>query len=278
MPMNVFEKVIADYAAMGGGLLSLTPMVGEVFLDKLLLERLSIIESYPNVGPVTVTTNAAMAGNFDDADLQMVLPRFQKIQISVYGIDDEEYQAMTKKNTYQKMISGIHKILRYATGDVLLAFRFLKDRTQADIDGWLDENVRAYTEKQFRFGSPLNEYSNWGLFGQDQSLPFSAKWRTLPEGPKTQCLIPLLAMQIYVNGDVSYCAAADFDKSVDLQLGNVMNDSLLNLYNSENAKKLWNWKEHGTPSFCRKCTFHQPMSMLQEWPWFFDRPLDLMGG
>jgi radical SAM protein with 4Fe4S-binding SPASM domain len=278
MPMNVFEKVLADYSAMGGGLMSLTPMVGELFLDKQLVKRLRLIEGYPNIGPVTATTNAVMASNFDDEELELILRRLGKVQISIYGIDDEEYQAMTLKNTYKKMIGGIHKILRYASGDVVLAFRFLKDRSESDIECWLDENIRVHTDGKFRVGLAFNTYSNWGLFESTQKLPFAAKWSSLPEGAKTQCIIPLLAMQIYANGDVSYCACSDFDSSVELRLGNVMNDSLLDLYNSNKARKLWRWDKHGVPSFCQKCTFHQPMSKLEEWPWFFDRPLDLIGG
>ena len=61
MPMEVFEKVVADYGAIGGGQVTLTPMVGEVFLDKRLAERLRILRPHRSVTRVSAISNATMA-------------------------------------------------------------------------------------------------------------------------------------------------------------------------------------------------------------------------
>ena len=40
MTMEVFKKAVEDYVNLGGGYLSLTPLVGEVLLDPYLIDRL----------------------------------------------------------------------------------------------------------------------------------------------------------------------------------------------------------------------------------------------
>ena len=60
MALEVFRETIRQYEDMGGGGLSLTPMVGDVFLDRALPERLEIIAAKRNVvRRLSVTTNAA---------------------------------------------------------------------------------------------------------------------------------------------------------------------------------------------------------------------------
>ena len=60
MSTSLFEKVVDDYARIGGGPVSLTPMVGEVFLDKRLRERLTYLRGTPSITKVSTITNATM--------------------------------------------------------------------------------------------------------------------------------------------------------------------------------------------------------------------------
>ena len=87
MATDIFEKAVRDYADVGGGFLSLTPLVGDAFLDRNLIERLRFLESVPQIRELGVTTNAAMAHRFDDRDLRYVVGRFGKLSISIYGVD-----------------------------------------------------------------------------------------------------------------------------------------------------------------------------------------------
>ena len=57
MAMDLFEKAIRDYQEIGGGPVSLTPLVGEAFLDKHLLRRLRFMKQAPSITKVSVTTN-----------------------------------------------------------------------------------------------------------------------------------------------------------------------------------------------------------------------------
>jgi hypothetical protein len=131
--MAVFEKAIRDYVELGGGYVSLTPLVGDIFLDRDLVKRLRFLESVPEITGVGVTTNAAMAHRFSDKELAYIIGRFDRLSISVYGVDKEEYVAMTQRPTYDQMLNGIRRVVLASKNPVMLQFRLLKNRTQASI-------------------------------------------------------------------------------------------------------------------------------------------------
>lgn len=281
MPMDMFQAVLDQYVEMGGGNLSLTPMVGDIFMDKLLLDRLQLIERYrPSIRHLSVTTNAGFVKKYSDDELSYLLNRFDTVSISVYGIDSEEFLAMTKRNTYNDTLAGIDRILRFAVNRVKINFRCLKDRSDAELKAWFAAFPHSQTSKaNVSFGTNNRSYANWGVLDTGISLPFGATWIKPPTEPKKhQCGIPLLAMQVYSNGNVSFCACDDFDNNDELFLGNVMETSLLEMFNSEKARQLWDWKAYGVPAFCNQCTFFASLESVVRTPDVFDDPLVCVGG
>src|SRR6476620_1626427 len=73
MSLGLFAKVVRDYATIGGGNIGLTPMTGEVFLDKFLRQRLDLIKSEPSINSVSAITNGSMVHRFSDAQLAQIL-------------------------------------------------------------------------------------------------------------------------------------------------------------------------------------------------------------
>jgi MoaA/NifB/PqqE/SkfB family radical SAM enzyme len=278
MSLEVFEKVLSDYSDLGGGVLSLTPVVGDVFLDHLLVERLRLAEKYPRVNDLSVTTNAVASKRYDDEELDYVLNRFRQIQISIYGVDEEEYVVMTKKNTYAHMLAAIDRVLRLFRGRLVLVSQLLKKRTLDDVKKWAAASFKSLpgTAAQVTIQEPYNDFSNWGILDTGKALPFDATWRPNPTAKK-QCLTPLVSFQVYWNGNVSFCPCDDFDNSPDLHLGNVMEQSLGEMYSSEKVRRLWSWPVHGVPEFCQTCSFYQPMETLLLVPGAMQNPRLLMG-
>ncbi|MEZ6021815.1 MAG: radical SAM protein [Planctomycetota bacterium] len=60
MPMEDFRAVIDDYVAMGGRAVSLTPIVGDPFVDKFLFERLDDLYARPEIRQIGFYTNAIL--------------------------------------------------------------------------------------------------------------------------------------------------------------------------------------------------------------------------
>ena len=278
MSMALFERVLSDYSEMGGGHLSFTPVVGEAFLDKHLTERVRLCEDFPLIRSLSVTTNASVGDLVDDAELEYILSRLRRVYISVYGLDEAEYRKMTRRDTYERLIHGIDRILRYARNEVSFGFRLLTRRNMNEVHEWL-EKIDSYsgTRATVVVHPPGYEYANWGIFDIQSALPDDARWRAIPE-KKEQCLIPLNGCQVFWDGQVSFCPCDDYDQAESLHLGNLRDASLGELCSGERARKLWNWAAHGVPEFCRKCSFHIPLSHLEDLGGIFEDPLILAGG
>ena len=272
MPLKTFEKVLHDYSELGGGYLSLTPVTGDILLDKHLLARLEMIKRYPAITEVGVTTNAAMLDRFSDDEVRAIVNSFGRLQISIYGLDEEEYFAMTKRRTYERAIEGIQRILAVRKKNVSLAFRLLKRRTRQDVDDWI-ANVVGCMEPVTVSSLMTEGYANFSTLDRNAPLPFGAKWGPLRSN-QTECLIPLLAVQVSSNGDVGFCPCVGSLEG--LRLGNIEQNSLAEIYNSPRTRALWDWNS-GIPAVCKTCTFHQPLSMLKTYPSIFDDPFPLFG-
>ncbi|HEX4230411.1 MAG TPA: radical SAM/SPASM domain-containing protein [Bryobacteraceae bacterium] len=277
MSMELFDKVLNEYSAMGGGHLSFTPVVGDALLDRHLVERVRRCQDFPAIRSLSFTTNAAIADLLNDEDLAYVLSRLRRINISVYGLNESEYRTMTRRDTYQRLIRGIERILRLARNEIAFGFRLLIRREPEEAYRWL-EKLDGYRDCKATvlLSPPVYSYSNWGVFDISSNLPADAKWHEIPS-QKDQCLIPLLACQVFWDGRVSFCPCDDYDSAESLHLGSLSESSLAELYNGERARRLWNWRLHGVPEFCKKCSFYKPLTRLETVGDIFDDPLILAG-
>ena len=272
MTLRIFEKVLQDYSELGGGYLSLTPVTGDILMDKHLLARLEMIKRYPAITEIGVTTNAAMLDRFSDDEVATIVNSMARIQISVYGIDEEEYVAMTKKNTYDRAVRGIQRILAVRTKNVDLAFRLLKQHSRQDINDWI-ANVIGRKEHVAVNSFMTGGYANFSTMDTNGPLPFGATWGDARSN-KDQCLIPLLAAQVSSNGDVGFCPAVGGLEG--LRLGNIGHTSLAEIYNSPTTRALWDWSSD-VPKACKTCTFHQPLSTVRNDPSILDNPYSVFG-
>ena len=49
MSLDLFKKTVDDYASQGGGVLSLTPTVGDPLVDGKILEKISVLGNSPTI-------------------------------------------------------------------------------------------------------------------------------------------------------------------------------------------------------------------------------------
>lgn len=281
MPMPLFRKAVLDYAEMGGGFLSLTPLVGDVLLDRHLLERLQFLRTVPEIRSLGVTTNGAMMHRFDDSDLATILQSFDRLSLSIYGTDALEYEAMTQKPTYQRMLDGIRRVLELYPNKVSLEFRLLYKKATEELHDWIMRDVRprGVPSDRYFINSVITDYANWGIYDANNTpLPGDAQWfQSEKQDERPQCLIPLFACIVFSNGNVSFCPCDNFDDTEELRLGNIRDQRLVDLYNSSIARRLWNWRGCGTPDFCKSCSFHIGLDLLRENPTILTDPHQIVG-
>ena len=279
MPLDFFGKIVDQYTEIGGGPVGLTPMVGEILLDKLLLERLRILSAAPAITAVSAISNASMAHLYSDAELAEVLSHFARLAVSIYGLDVDEFRTMARKDGYEQFRRGLVRILSIMGAErVTLGVRQLKHRPEAEVDAWREALACDAGIDPARVKVHLtNTYANWSFFDVSQPLPLDAEWTPAREN-QAQCALPLISLQVLSDGTASFCGCANFDGQSELNIGNVRDISLRDMMASERVRRLWDWDRCGTPEFCRTCTFHVPIDALASLPSAFPEPLRTFGG
>jgi MoaA/NifB/PqqE/SkfB family radical SAM enzyme len=273
MSMELFEKVVSDYKELGGGILSIAVLVGDIFLDKNLTRRIEVVKKNKHITRLTTTTNGVLADQFDRDSLKYIVRSFDRFRISVYGLDAEEHKILTRRDDYERAVESYTRILSCSKGNVKFEIRLLKNRTHSEVYKWLEDlKKKSNYNGIFKVGGIINEYYNWSVFDVNSKLPFDARWAPMGVNAET-CIIPLTAPAVTANGDFSFCGCANFDLSKELLLGNVNNSSLKDLYNSDLCRRLYSFEKFGVPEFCKTCTFYVPVSALENQPIYFSDEL-----
>jgi hypothetical protein len=220
-----------------------------------------------------------MVSRYSDEELADIVAHFDRLTVSIYGLDAEEFRVMTRKDRYQAFRSGLVQLLRVAgPRKVSLGARHLKARSEAEIETWLQAlaDDAGVNRADMRFGGTL-QYANWSYFDTSSTLPFDAEWSPVKKN-REQCALPLISMQILSNGSVSFCGCADFDGKTELTIGNVQDRSLRDMLDDDRIRRLWNWGKCGIPEFCKSCSFHMPVSKLKDLPGTYADPYGTFGG
>lgn len=260
---ELFQEVCRQYAAMGGGPMSLTPVVGDVLLDKELPNRLAVLRSYyPTIQP-SVTTNLYALDRFSDQVVGEMLETFVRIHVSVYGLTQEENLDITQRNNFKKFAPNARRLAEiWERGSqkcsVWVSFR--------NLHVYPAERLRRYVADSFGkdwYTGVTVQYSNWGG-RMSKPLPGEAHWVPARENQKT-CMLLAVDLQVYWDGRVSACACCDYDASTDLALGDIRTEGLMEIYNGIANKKIWADQQSGKMQpICRNCTFHVPLSQLAD--------------
>ncbi|HZO47217.1 MAG TPA: radical SAM protein [Xanthobacteraceae bacterium] len=277
MPMALFRRIVDEYVSVGGGPISLTPMVGEVFLDRFLPERLELLRSTPGITTISATTNATMARRYDDAKLASMLDAFGRVLVSVYGLDRDEYQTMVLRDDYELMVAQLVRIAALAKpGTVNVGLRLLKHRTDDEVVAWAFDLARRAGVERINVHNSTSEFFNWNHFDVSRPLPHDATWAPVVENTQ-QCLVPFVAFQALVDGSISFCPGADYEGHPSLALGNVSDTSLVAMLSSDRVRRLWRWDRHGVPELCKTCNFHRPVESARKIKWLLDDPNRYLG-
>jgi len=277
MTSALFEAVLSGYRELGGGYLTLTPMVGEVLLDRLWMERVQFLSKVRDQIIPSITTNLYALERYPDHDVIEMLKVLRRIQVSCYGITPEECEAITRRNSFGRFLTQIRRLLglrQAAAADcsVHIGFRTLKPRTSDELETFLKELVGAALPY-----ATTHQYANWGNFMRGQ-LPGEASW--FPERTnQSPCVMLPLAMQIYWDGRVSACSCCDYDSSTQLFIGDLNQQSLSEIFNGSRSQEIWQRHESGSlQPICRNCTFHVPLADLHPHHPIIQNPWGFIGG
>jgi O-antigen chain-terminating methyltransferase len=277
MTSELFETVLAQYCQIGGGHLSLTPMVGDALVDRLWMERVRKLAGTREGITPSVTTNLYALDRYSDQEVAEMLRVFARIHVSCYGVTADECEAITRRGSFDRFLTQARRLLSLrrasaAKCEVRIGFRLLKSRPADELETFLREQLGVVLP----YGA-TSTYANWGN-AMHGALPGEASW-VAERTNESACILLPLAMQIYWDGRVSACACCDYDSSSQLYLGDLTQQSLSEVFNSPASQEIWRAHETAClPPICRNCTFHVPLAELNSQHPIVRNPLDFIGG
>jgi MoaA/NifB/PqqE/SkfB family radical SAM enzyme len=261
MSMPLFERIVREYAAMGGGPVSLTPVVGDALLDPHLMDRLRILEVCPEVPQISLTTNAIALERYPDKDVCRLLETLDCIQVSIGGLDAVTYMALYGVDRFSQVQRGMERLLalREAVADpahITFAFRTndwkFEKHFRRQLDGLRRRGV---------FVSHIWNYSNYsGSVKSDDTLNLVVMDRSVKI--RRTCIYASVHMAVCWDGRITACGCADFEGGA-LRIGQVGEGSLMQVWSGKRRTGILDSFGKGNPAgICRECSAYQPDSFI----------------
>jgi len=257
MPLPLFEKIVRDYAGMGGGPVSLTPVVGDALLDPHLLERLRLLRELPGINQVSLTTNAIALENYSDPEVCRLLESLYCLQVSIGGLDPRSYRTMFGVDRFPQVRRALDRLMRLNAGlprPAHLTFAFRSN------DWKFEARHRQELAEFRRRGVHINHiwsYANYsGQVASDAGLGLVVQ----PGGGKKRraCLYASVALSVCWDGAVTACGCADFEGN-RLALGSAASRGLAQIWHGAGRAALLDAFGKGSlSSICRQCSAYQP--------------------
>lgn len=254
MTRELFESVVRDYLAMGGHHVSLTPIVGDPFVDRFLFERLDFLMALPEVRGVSFYTNAIL---MDAAKCERLMAYASKLHVHVSwgGYDEATW------NT----IMGVKKFA--PARDAVLAFLEIKERTQSKIPftlalrcpdprekNELQRKIEACAKRGLVTIVPMEDYDSWaGKITPEALGAVGLKPRVMPY-KRGACELLFTKPVVLADGRVNACACRDVE--AELIVGNVHDEPLSKIWAGAGITDLIERHERGDyPDVCKRCTY-----------------------
>ncbi len=254
MTQELFERVVSDYLAMGGHHVSLTPIVGDPFVDRFLFERLDFLMALEAVRGISFYTNAILM-DADKCERLMAYASKLHVHVSWGGFDERTW------NT----IMGVKKFDRARDG--VLAFLAVKERTGSKIPftlalrcPWPKEKneLQLRLEDAQRRGlmeiAPMEDYDSWaGKITPEALGAVGLRPRVMPY-KRGACELLFTKPVVLADGRVNACACRDVE--AELIVGNVNSEPLSKVWAGDGISQLIERHERGDyPDVCKRCTY-----------------------
>ena len=265
MSDQVFEDCIDQAAAMGFRFIALTPINGDVFVDKAFMARLRYLEASP-IPSYGFYTNFIGADPSDIGAL-IAMRKLTFLEISVYGHDPESFRNITARGEaqYRRLVDNLRTLaghLAERSRDLRLVVNLRTYKTFSLADHPRNDLLDAL-DALARDGIDIGVSStvdSWG--GAITHTDVAAIGMDMVDGLKLYkhgaCALPFDSIQITAAGAVNACACRD--PAGSLNLGSLDDGPLTAILSTANEKWRSIVADHDKGRFnsvCAACGFYK---------------------
>jgi MoaA/NifB/PqqE/SkfB family radical SAM enzyme len=261
MSNDVFANCVEQAVQMGFTEFHLTPVTGDVFMDRHLFDKLDFLENHPKVESYAFFTNFTIPDRHAIRQL-MGLNKLTRLTISVYGHDLDSFMAITQSNekVYQRLIDHLQFLLdnldRCACALEIgwRSYHKIPRGLHSEITGLLDQfKTRGIKVRKSQV------YNNWGGYvtgedvkGLDIDINSGASYK------KGACAMLFNSIMAMADGTVNGCPCRDVDAS--LKIGDLHQQPLVEILSRRNQAYMQLIEEHQNghyPLVCKNCDFYK---------------------
>jgi hypothetical protein len=265
MPKRLFEKVVNDYADIGGGALTMSPVVGDCLLDPYFLERLQYSRRFKEITHIGFHTNLLALDRWSDGQIADIFDLVNIWNCSV-APNKRIYRDIFGVDSFEILINNLERLCRIAGNTGHKPVIQLNGRSKSK---FVNEDRRLRNCAEILTGSKISwhsRYCDWGGVISESSRSI-IDCKPAKKGDKhLPCVIPLMQSAVFADGQVGLCGCADFDAF--LIIGDASRESLGSILAGEKRKNyMVSFNNGALNNYCLKCTFYRPMDTEEIKKW-----------
>ena len=255
MDMDLFQRVLDQYEAMGGRHVSLTPIVGDPFVDRLLFERLDVLAARLSIQSFYFFTNAIL---MTPETVERLLSYGSRLRIcvSMGGFDRETYDRLMGVDRFAKVWGHLREYVERS--------RAYADRPRLEIhlrcaetdcrgEAWLE--LKGWEKEGLAQIFAIETYDSWAGKIDAHDLEKHGLRATRQVHRRGACELLYMKPVVLADGRVNACACRDVE--AELIVGDLEQNSLGEIFDGEPLQDLRRRHEAGDyPEVCRRCTYY----------------------
>ena len=262
MDIEKFKNYVDQSIDMGFKNIGLTPVTGDIFMDKKIYEKFNYLEdkkiNFQFFTNFVLTTKKGLEQLFNYNYLR-------EIHISIYGHDEASFIKFTKSNSvsYFKLIENLKNLEFLLSTKKRNFFLGLGHRTSKDFLLTKDNSELSLILKKIIQVHKINyqyefAFNNWGGLIKDSDIEnLNIQFNKKPVKKIGACSLIFSKNIIGANGNLNACACRD--ANFTLSIGNLNKDKLEDILSKKNDKymQLIKDQENGNfPDVCKTCDFY----------------------
>ena len=276
MSFELFKGAMHDLSDVGYvGTLLLTPTAGEPLADRNLFEKISYAKDRCGVKTIMFATNGILLEKNDNYK-KIVDLGLSQVVISCTRFDDEAYQRVYRSREYNRVRSGVFKLLEYKkqnlpnAGDLHIRISMSLESVTDEI--WQSEDMqrlKGYIDEGVCEFYPVNEFDNWSGHIRQDDLVGSMKLKE-PEREKfVPCWRMINDLAVMPDGNVRVCSCRYYKTNKDdLCIGDVSKNKFNEIIFGDRHKKLLRNVAMGKwPKVCEDCSLYEPLQWTARRYW-----------
>jgi len=256
MSDDIYNKVLDDYCAIGGGDFMIHCVIGDPAVDPKFIQRIQQARRRKEIASIETITNAIALKSKDIKEL--VHSGLSQMSISTAPLDEDLYKKIYRTKNYKKVIRNLRLLLEEndAAGcpiDIKLCFRsHLTMKETLSLPDY--QMIAKCGHHMVEFNADFDTWT--GVIKKEDLLP-GMNIRPKSNLDNEPCIWMYTGPIVFADGSVGLCAARDFNANSELIVGHILEHSLIDIWQSEKTEQIrerFFTKKY--PDICSTCTMY----------------------